>query len=339
LETEAGTVYGFLIDEDAPDPFPVDAPNQFVGLESSALSLSITSSQGYGTISSVFELGNSGIFATRNAEVQYLGVGVSGSIDFYIYAQVCQYYLEDPVDVVLNTCILASNRDSVLDNPPFVGIDGLGRDQERFCDPSLRKAFEFDWNFGRFVVCRSTDCVRIFFPYVPKVFDTGFYAGVSFVNQGVVDLDTVDGHIYESDGSHWTVDFGPLAVRHQRTLLLIDDGGTVGFDDMEGDDFLVPTSLDGDLVLGDLRSSMFIVGCQILDDLGAGGTDLDGYLLIGYDDFVSGSYTARNFEVSIYDRNPDQDGDLPVQYDKAGRQFAPVSVETVAPHFTMRSMR
>ena len=187
--------------------------------------------------------------------------------------------------------------------------------------------------------------MRIFFPYVPRLRDVDptvaidFWAGLSFVNQGTRTLNVIYANIYESDGSHWSVEFGPLAVRHQRTLLLIDDGGTVGFDDMEGDDFLVPVSEDGDLVLGDLRSSMFVVGCQVLDDLGAGGADLDGYLLIGFDDFVSGAYTARNFEISIYDRDPDQDGDLPVQYDKAGRQFAPVSVETAAPHLTMRSMR
>lgn len=331
LETPIGSSYGFLVDLDD-DGDPIDAsdvepslPENIYYLLDGALSLSIASSSAYGA--QIFSA-QPGIFLTRDAEVQYTGVGVQGTIEFVITATVCMWYEEDPTDVVLDTTIFASNRDGVLDDLPYNGPD-----QVRFCDPSLRLAYQFDWNFGRFVECRSISCARIFFQYVPRVFDTDFFAGLAIVNQGSGDLTSVEGFIYEADGSSWDVDFGPLPLRNQKTYLYGDADGVVGFEDVTdgpGGPVIVPVSNDGDLVLGDHRSSMFVVGCiELFDSLGASGADIDGYLLIGAGDSVTGAYPARNFEISRFDRDPDQDGDLPVQYDKQGLKFRTITVQDV----------
>jgi hypothetical protein len=119
----------------------------------------------------------------------------------------------------------------------------------------------------------------------------------------------------------------------KKTYLYGDAAGVVGFEDVTdgpGGPVIVPVSNDGDLVLGDHRSSMFVVGCiELFDSLGASGADIDGYLLIGAGDSVTGAYPARNFEISRFDRDPDQDGDLPVQYDKQGLKFRTITVQDV----------
>jgi hypothetical protein len=323
LETEDDAAYGFPVELDGGGD-PVDYndidPNIPIGiwvqLRSYALSLSIGNTIPYGSRGTLRNIGGN-FYVTSDAEVQYSGVGELGSIDFNISATVCQWYQEDPDDVILDVCILASNRDTALDVAPFDGGGdaAIAADQALRCDPSLRKAFAFEWNFGAFLPCESIDCVRIFFPYLPKFFDTDFFAGVSYVNHGAGDLDVVYGNIYESDGTMWEVDFGSLPVRNLRTWLLADFDGAVAFVNAEDDtDVLIPTNDEGDLVFGDLRSSMFIVGCIIeTDSLSASGADLDGYLLIGAGANINGSYTARNMEPGV-----DQIGDLPIQFDKKG---------------------
>lgn len=322
LETEDDAAYGFPVEVDGGgDPVdyndidPTIPIGIWVQLRSYALSLSIGNTVPYGSRATMRNIGGN-FFVTSDAEVQYSGVGVQGSIDFNISATVCQWYEEDPDDVILDVCILASNRDTQLDVAPFDGggDQAIAEDQALRCDPSLRKAFQFEWNFGAFLPCESIDCVRIFFPYLPKFFDTDFFAGVSYVNHGAGDLDVVYGNIYESDGTMWEVDFGPLPIRNQRTWLLADFDGAVAFTNAENDDVRIPTNDSGDLVFGDLRSSMFIVGCIVeTDSLGAAGSDLDGYLLIGAGADINGSYIARNEEPGI-----GQTGDLPVLFDKKG---------------------
>ena len=321
LDAPVDSRYGFLVlldDEGDPidqsdlDPgFPI---NTFVALNG-ALNIGsdpensqvVIGSSAYGTRSSMFAI-QGGDFLTRDAEVSLVEGGTDGTKYVRVNATVCMFYTEDPTDVFLQASFYASNRNEHFDIAPFDGVD-----QPRFCDPSLRLAVQFEWYFGAFLPCRSTDCARIFFPYQPRVFGTEFFTGLSYVNHGSGDLDSVTAHIYESDGSYWTVDFPELPVRNQFTALLVDDADNgVGFIAAEGDEaFYPPVSQDGDTTFGDLRSSMFVVGCIELDELGASGADLDGYLLIGNGIDVTGSYTARNTEPGVT-----QEGDLPVLYDK-----------------------
>jgi hypothetical protein len=333
LATEAGSRYGFPVEGDGTlDPGITMHSGNWVQLNTAALSLDgLSSSFPYAAASSVFSI-QDGTLLSREARIQYLGVGVTGSFTFVMTATVCMWYEEPPDDVILQVTVFASNRDlsQVVDAPPFEGWDGSstpGFDQERACDPSLRFAFQGQWLFGFFVECRAEACVRIFFPYVPRLRDidptveTDFWAGLSFVNQGTRTLNAVYANVYESDGSMWTVDFPSLPVRNQQTygIWYLDSEGGVVFQNAETGDILVPTTSSADLIFGERRSSMFVTGCYVSEgDLSANGAavDLDGYLLIGAGGSIDGAYTARNFEISRYDRDPNQDGNLPVQYDK-----------------------
>ena len=342
LATESGTEYGFEVEFAGGSP--VEYATGLYQLRSNALDfIGASNSQPYGSIAgSIITPG--GHYLTRDAEIQYAEPeGVPGDIRLTISATVCQWYQEDPVDVNLNIAVYASNRDrnDIIDLPPFQGIGSLtdGTDQERACDASLRKAGEVEWFFGRFVECRSSSCVRIFFQYMPRFVDTDggdvdFFTGVSYVNQGVAPLNSVVAHIYESDGSYWTAELPELPVRNQHTWLFAYDAdlGSVAFtDNLGGMDPVIPVSQDGDLVFGDNRSSMFIEGCFAADDDRSGdlAVDLDGYLIIGNGNENIGAYTARNFEISAYNRNPNQDGDLPTlytktrEYNKLMKEFAP----------------
>lgn len=333
LATEAGARYGFPVEGDGDvDPGITMHSGNWIQLNPVALGLvGLSSSFPYAAATSVFSI-QDGTLLSREARIQYLGVGVTGSFTFDISATVCQWYEEPPDDVILQVTVYASNRDlsQVVDVPPFEGWSGSpvpGFDQERACDPSLRFAFQGPWLFGYFVECRAESCVRIFFPYVPRLRDidptveVDFWAGLSFVNQGTRTLNTIYANVYESDGSLWSVDFPSLATRNQQTygIWYVEDEGGVVFINAETGDILAPTTSSADLIFGERRSSMFVTGCYVSEgDLSALGAavDLDGYLLIGAGGSIDGAYTARNFEISRYDRNPNQDGDLPVQYEK-----------------------
>lgn len=345
LATETGTNYGFEVEIAGGNPVEY-APGLYQ-LRGSALDLSgASNSLPYGSISSGFSTAG-GHLLTRDAEIQFAGPGVPGDITLTISATVCQWYQEDPVAVNLNICVFASNRDraDIIDLDPFNGIGSLsdGTDQERACDESLRKAGEVDWAFGNFVECRSSSCVRIFFQYLPQLRgsdnpeDVQFFTGLSYVNQGAAPLNAITAHIYESDGSYWTAEFPTLDVRNQATWLFKynADLGSVAFTDTFGVlDPVIPVSQDGDLVFGDNRSSMFIEGCFEADDDRSGSlaVDLDGYLIIGNGSDNIGAYTARNFEISRFNRDPNQDGDLPTQYTKT-REYNTQFMKEFAPSY------
>jgi hypothetical protein len=338
LATEADARYGFpVFDDGTIDPGIFGHAGNWVQLDTAALSMvGESTSLPYAAATSLFAI-QDGTLLSREARIQYLGDGTPGSFDFTISATVCQWYEEDADDVILLTRVYASNRDldQVVDVIPFEGWSGTsipGFDQERACDPSLRLAFEAEWYFGDFVPCQAIACTRIFFPYLPRLRDTDptvevdFWTGLSYVNQGGVPLNVISIHIYESDGSFWYVeDLPTLDVRNQNTWLIAFDGGAGGvvFTNAETGDVYVPQTSGGDLVFGDRRSSLFVVGCYFTDgNLGAANSpvDLDGYLLIGGGGSIDGAYTARNFEIGIYNRDPLQNGDLPVLYDKTSHQ-------------------
>jgi len=231
------------------------------------------------------------------------------------------WFSNDPTEVMAELVVFAANRspqELIDDDPAFQALN----DQETDCDPSFQEAFRYEWSVGEFVPCETTDCTRIFFQYLPRLrtadgSDTAFWAGVSFVNHGTEDLDEVKGAFYEADGALWNVDFPALPVRNQQTwgIWFNDTVGTVVLEDTEGVlEPLIPSSTT-DLIFGDQRSSLFIQGCAIVEnDLSSDlGVDLDGYLLLGAGDIINGSYAARNFEITASgDRDPFQDGDLPV---------------------------
>ncbi|CAM2008134.1 hypothetical protein [Acanthopleuribacter pedis] len=306
-----------------------------------------------GSTSTTIDAG--GNLLTRYARAIYSGnttlnppAGVSDSITLSITATVCQWYQEDPTDIVIDMDFYATNRDSVLDDEP--GFDGrlddsTGLDQEAFCDPSARLAFEYEWAFGSFTACESTACADIFFQYVPKTINadgsaTGFWSGVSYVNHGRADLDTVIGNIYEADGTHWQVTFPELPIRNQKTWLMDFDEAAQAVvfadaADLENGDKLTPeVQTDGVLRdFGTLRSSMFINACGTEGDLSLQGVqaDLDGYLLIGKDDVINGAYAARNTD----DGAGAQSGDLPVLNSKKEWEF-PGVIDDYRNHYGVR---
>lgn len=318
MQVPADSDYGFLIQLDNGEP--VDAsnflnvpPGTFV-LMSAAINLFPSGGVALAPQSSLFQLGIN-IYA-REAIIEYLGPGVLGGIELNLNLVVCGEAFEtEPGPIDVQVSVFATNRDGALATVPFDGDD-----QVRFCDPSLRLVGTYDWSFGEFFECRSESCARIFFPYLPKFFETDFFAGFSYVNHGMGDLATVEASIYESDGTHWTVDMGNLPLRQQRTYLIGEVDDAVVFMQAEDDsDVRIPSNDEGDLVFGDLRSSMFLVGCVIDEDgLNAFGADLDGYLLIGAGDNINGSYLSRNEEGVRY---ADQTGDLPVLFDKAAPNY------------------
>lgn len=352
LRTPSSSNYGFLFSVDQNGRFidtngaPITGGTLPSWMQLTAASLAVTANVGtfplnsQGSNSSTIDAG--GNLLTRYARAIYSGdttqtpaAGVSDSIDLNISATVCQWYQEDPTDIVIDMDFYATNRDSVLDDEP--GFDGrlddsTGLDQEAFCNPSARLAFEYEWAFGGFTACQSTACVDIFFQYVPKTINadgsaTGFWSGVSYVNHGRANLDTVIGNIYEADGTHWRVTFPALPIRNQKTWLMAFDEGSQAVvfadaADLENGDKLTPeVQTDGVLRdFGTLRSSMFINACGTETDLSLVGVsaDLDGYLLIGKDDVINGAYAARN--TTDHDDEP-QTGDLPVLRSKSGLVF------------------
>jgi hypothetical protein len=348
LGTESDSEYGFQVELDD-DGDTIDGPvNNTVLLTSGSFYLSDAgvNSAGGRWSGTAFASAN-GTFLTPGGQVLsgdattiYTGPNTLGGIRLYLITEVCMWYEEDPTDVLLDVAIFASNRDpaDVFDAAPFDGVD-----QVRRCDPSLQLAYEGVWNAGSFTECFSESCTRIFFQYVPKFRNddgtaTDFYTGLSYVNHGVADLNEVNAWVYEADGSLWTVSLPELPVREQNTWLIEYDeaqGGVV-FKNRRGDadqsEVRVPTS-DTDLVFGNLRSSMFVVGCANSEDQASNSlaVDLDGYLLIGAGEFISGAYAARNFEVSGFgfSRARGQDGDLPILTNKRGTNFNKVDRDVV----------
>jgi len=275
-----------------------------------------------------------------------------------VEATVCANYNIPPTDVELLYAVFVANKEDNLDVFPFDGslddgvatcgvqpfdtVDGNGcpnditdDDQQRECPISYIFAGTVNWDFGAFLPCVS-DAVRIFFPYMPKLVDTDFWAGIAFVNQGCIDFSEgeVNGRAYEADGSRWDVTFPALPVRTMQTYLVADDDQGVGFYDSDNGIFLPVESASGDLVPLDTRFSLFIraqhVGTSFQD---TACPDIDGFGLIGntVSQVVYG-YLPRNFEVTLFGaaRAPFQDGSLPVlswKQDEDKNQFNEVKLD------------
>lgn len=260
----------------------------------------------------------------REVDIVYSGAAALSLDDFdlAVNATVYYHYENGPVDVDLDWSITLVNHSGEFDTDPFDGTD-----QHVRCPPSEFTIGTGIWAFGAFVECTGAP-VSIFFPYLPKLRGNDlFWSGLVVVNQGAVELD-VEASLYDESGNRYTAEFPSLVSGGQYTWLLIEDEGTVGFVPMsEGnEDMVVPepddASVDPDS-FGTTRMSMFIRGtfnATFNDEVFNG--DLDGYLLIGKDTDIDGSYLPRNYDNSI----PGQNADLPLNRSKnAGKGTMVVS--------------
>jgi hypothetical protein len=243
---------------------------------------------------------------------------------FSVNACVAYFYSDGPVKVDLDWSLTLVNHDGVLDVAPFDGPD-----QHRECDPSEYTIGSGVWDFGNFTECAGNP-VSIFFPYVPKLKDGDFWAGVSVVNQGAAAFAEggVEVITYLENGDSFTTALPALPLRNQYTWLMVDDEQGTGFYGMGdyADTFAAPAANSGNesgLEFGDTRSSMFVVGnfvAEWLEQINNG--DLDGYMLIGHGTDIDGSYLPRN-----YDNNSAQDADLPINRSKRASSTAVISNE------------
>jgi len=241
--------------------------------------------------------------------------GSAGPKTLQLTAEVCQWYLDPEGPVELDVVIVSNNYAKAQDDDEFCGLD-----QFAHCEPSLQY-IEDTWYFGDFVNCMGAP-VTIFFPYMPRLVDTDYWAGVALVNQGGMDFEAgyLTGSIYEADGNHWMVDFPALPQQTMQTWLIQDGANGPGFygtsmDPLTEGMFLQPTTAGTDLAFGDVRMNMFVTGgfeTLYNDDIYLG--DLDGYLLIGLGTSIDGAYLPRNYDNDI----PGQNADLPLRRSKAG---------------------
>jgi len=300
LSTGSRGVYGFLNDGGAA---------QFLG-----------GSPGVPVVSGPFN-NNGATFYTRVDLVWNGGFVALDNFTVTVQATVWYHYTNPPTPVVLDWAITLVNHDGARDDDDRVVsyvYDGSfeGDDQFIRCPPSQFTIATGTWDFGFFLECTGVPAV-IFFPYVPRLRGTPFWSGLSVVNQGSVDFPAVQAVIYNSEGARFTADFPPLPVRNQYTWLLADDGVDTGFFGTEAYDgtVIVPVPTDGQPAesFGDTRMSMFVRGefaATFIDEIYNG--DLDGYLLIGRDNDVDGSYLPRNYDNDI----PGQNADLPLRRSK-----------------------
>jgi hypothetical protein len=268
----------------------------------------------------------SGPFAAGGGNTLYAAItlfwegDVLSLIDRTITIQVCTWYYfgNPPITATLDYAVVLVNHEGAEDDPPYDGID-----QHIRCLPSEFVIATGTWDQGEYVPCTGVPTV-LFFPYLPRLFDTNFWTGISYVNQGGVDFDAggIEIIFYAENGDCFsaTPDL-PLPVRNQMTWLLREDElGTVGLFGAgvnNADVTVIPEPCNGadPTAFGQTRMSMFIVGsfeAEFLDDVFNG--DLDGYLLVG--DYVTGSvdgaYLPRNYDNDI----PGQNADLPIRRSK-----------------------
>jgi hypothetical protein len=227
------------------------------------------------------------------------------------------YYTNGPVDVLLDYSITLVNHEGERDVAPYNGAD-----QDIRCLPSEFVIATGEWDFGSFVECAGVPAVA-FFPYLPILQGNElFWAGLSVVNQGGVDLD-VEAIVYHDNGARFTAELGELAAQNQKTFLIAAGDDGVPVFQNANDDSQVSAVPSDEVVaaedFGTTRSNMFVRGtfeAIYSDDVFAG--DLDGYLLIGKGGDIDGSYLPRNYDNDM----PGQNADLPLARSK--KAVAPV---------------
>jgi hypothetical protein len=272
-----------------------------------------------------------------NVDLVWAG-GTQTLVNFPMTIQVCTYYYfsDPPVDIVLDWGVTLVNHDGAEDDAPYDGPD-----QHRRCDPSEFDIYEDVWNFGSYVPCAGVPTV-LFFPYLPKTFDSSFWVGLSYVNQGTVDFE--DGDIetifYSENGDRFVGVMPALPENNQMTWVLREDSlgtvGLIGAGENNLDVVVVPSPSDPAVPadsFGVTRMSMFVTGsfeAEFINDIFDG--DLDGYLLIGSSatGSVDGAYLPRNYDNDV----TGQDADLPLNRNKrvsAGTDL-PINSDSAARH-------
>jgi hypothetical protein len=127
-----------------------------------------------------------------------------------------------------------------------------------------------------------------------------FWAGISFTNVGEAPLTSMVGHLFDAKGAHWLIELPRLDVMNKRTLLLIHENSGVTLTDLDSDASYQPVPLGHHAKLGNLRSSLFVVGCGTTRSR----YDLDGIVLLGHDSDTEGSYLARKLDVGVCPQEP-----------------------------------
>jgi hypothetical protein len=254
---------------------------------------------------------------------------------FTIAIRVCTwYYFSDPpINALLDWSVVLVNHDGAEDTFPYEGVD-----QHRRCEPSEFVIYEDVWDFANYVPCFGTPAV-IFFPYAPKLFDTNFWVGLVYVNQGGVDFadDNIETIFYMENGDRFVGLMPGLPVRNQMTWLLTEDElGTVGLEGVgvnNDGEFIIPAPTDPAVdpsSFGTTRMSLFVRGtfeAEFLNNVYDG--DLDGYLLVGdkVTASVDGAYLPRNYDNDI----PNQNADLPIWRSKVADSGRNLPIESDSP--------
>lgn len=321
FSTPGNQVYGFADYEDGLSAATVSFDNNFGSGDFVGFSTFIGSS----------EFTNNGRDLYRTARLYYDGdTRSAASLTLYIQVCVTMHYTEDPTTAEADYDVVLVNHRGAIDNVANGSIDdrydGIGSasdgsDQWRRCQPSEFLIGSGNFVIGDYIPCAGQPAV-IFFPYVPKLVGSSFWVGLSYTNQGGVDL-AVETIFYAENGDRFVGDMPSLPTKNQMTWVLANDAdtgvtGLTGAGDNNNGDLVVPAPSDPTVPadsFGTTRSSMFVRGTfepEFLDFVFAG--DLDGYLLIG--DAVSGSvdgaYLPRNYDNDI----PGQNADLPLSRSK-----------------------
>lgn len=268
----------------------------------------------------------------RKTNLEYTGVNspIIGGAGIYVSVNVPvqQHYTEDAGEASVDWSVTLKDHDGQRDTAPYDGtfdpsfpseFGGGVADQDRRCPPSDIPLEGGTFTIGEFVICTGNP-VSLFFPYLPKIVgNSDFWVGLSYVNQGNVELDVI-AHVYDEDGNLFVAELGPIAVREQRTWLFSDVAGQATFTgagNNNADASIIPASADpvvGSDLAGTTRSSMFVVGTfetQFNNFVNSG--DLDGYMLVGNaaTNSIDGAYLPRNWDV-----DGGQAADLPLNRSK-----------------------
>jgi len=330
FDTESGSNYGFS------DDLSAGRPVAFSGSSTGALYLSRGWESDYNANG---ELSSNGVDLYRRATLEFTGDTTGRGLDLEggqvltVSAEVWQWYTDEATDVVLTWNLWLTDNGG----EPGIGLHDEDVDypedwQIVDCPPSYVYVDGDDWYLGDFTDCTGTP-VSIFFPFVPRVTDetgasTGFWAGLSLVNQGAHNW--ADGELqlycYNENGDQFVAGLPALAVRQQANWVFANVDGVSGLwgqGGPAGEGTIIPAPSSSDVPaesFGMYKMSMFVYGsfvAEYSDFINLG--DIDGYLLIGSGFAadggaeINGAYLPRNMTW----RHPLQDGiDMPILQNK-----------------------